>query len=253
MNPLRNIRVVLVRPLYGGNLGAVCRAMKNMGLADLRLVNPAPDLDFHEARKYALHAEDVLTGRQQHATLLEAVGDCAAVAATTGQKGLYRSHARPPRDAAPGLLETSRGHAVALVFGPEHHGLSNEEMQVATHILTIPSSPAYSSLNLGQAVLVCCYELWVASGMYQPKQEFHPEASVVMRERMLALWQTMLLETGFCDDKKIEHMMMGFRRIFSRSYLSEADVNILMGLARQAVWRAHHGPVPGPPLAEDAV
>ncbi len=230
---------MLARPIYGGNLGAVCRAMKNMGLSNLVLVQPSPDLDVQEAQKYALHAEDVLAGRQQFETVREAVADCAVVAATTGQKGLYRSHARSPRELAPRLLESALEHQVALLFGPENHGLSNEEMQFATHIITIPSSPSYSSLNLGQAVIICCYELWVASGQFNPPRELHPEAPVVMRERLFDLWRQMLLDVKFCDEVKIDHMMMGFRRIFGRGYLSEADVNILMGLARQAQWCAH--------------
>lgn len=241
MNPLANIRIVLVRPIYGGNLGAVCRAMKNMGLDRLVLVNPNPDLDFYEAQKYALHAEDVLANRRQVASVAEAVGDCAVVAATTGLKGLYRSHTKSPRELAPRLLESAQQHEVALVFGPENHGLSNEEMQYATHLVTIPSAPAYSSLNLAQAVMICCYELYVASGQYTPPREFHPEAPVVMRERMFELWRQMLLDIRFCDQIKIDHMMMGFRRIFGRGYLSEADVNILMGLARQAMWSAKRG------------
>ncbi len=238
MNPLANIRIVLVRPLYGGNLGAVCRAMKNMGLARLVLVNPDPGMDFGEAQKYALHAEDVLAARGQAGTVAEAVADCAVVAATTGLKGLYRSHTKTPRELAPRLLESAHAHPVALVFGPENHGLSNEEMQFATHLVTIPSAPAYSSLNLAQAVMLCCYELYTAAGQYAPPREFHPEAPVVMRERLFDLWRRMLLDIKFCDAVKIDHMMMGFRRIFGRGYLSEADVNILMGLARQAAWCA---------------
>ncbi|MCS6771728.1 MAG: RNA methyltransferase [Kiritimatiellae bacterium] len=242
MNPLDNIRVVLVRTIYGGNLGAVCRAMKNMGLSDLVLVNPNPDMDFYDAQKYALHAQDVLENRRQVASVPEAVADCSIVAATTGLKGLYRSHAKTPREWAPRLLESACTGRVALVFGPEHHGLSNEEMQYATLLITIPSSPAYPSLNLAQAVMICAYELFVASGQFQPPREIHPEAPVVMRERMLSLWREMLLTIGFCDEIKIDHMMMAFRRIFGRGYLSEADVNILMGLARQAMWSAKHTP-----------
>ncbi len=238
MDPLANIRVVLVRPIYGGNLGSICRAMKNMGATRLVLVNPNPEMDFGEAQKYALHANDILETRSQVTSVEEAVGDCAVVAATTGLKGLYRSHTKTPRELAPRLIESAQQHQVAVVFGPENHGLSNEEMQFATHLLTIPSTPAYSSLNLAQAVMLCCYELYLASEQYAPPQEFHPEAPVVMRERFFDLWRQMLLDIKFCDQVKIDHMMMGFRRIFGRGYLSEADVNILMGLARQAAWAA---------------
>jgi tRNA/rRNA methyltransferase len=253
VNPLSNIRVVLVRPIYGGNLGAICRAMKNMGLSRLVLVNPHPDLDIQEAQKYALHADDILFAREQAASVAEAVGDCAVVAATTGLKGLYRSHTKTPRELAPRLLESAQQHPVALVFGPENHGLSNDEMQYATHLVTIPSTPAYSSLNLAQAVMLCAYELYLASQQYEPPKEFHPEAPVVMRERLFQLWREMLLDIKFCDEVKIDHMMMGFRRIFGRGYLSEADVNILMGLARQASWCAERGRDTGTVAQKDNV
>lgn len=241
VNPMANIRVVLVRQMYGGNLGAICRAMKNMGLSELVMVSPNPDLDFYEAQKYALHADDILENRRQVDSVEEAVADCAIVAATTGLKGLYRSHTKTPREIAPRLLESAQTNKVALVFGPENHGLSNEEMQVATHLVTIPSTDAYSSLNLAQAVMVCCYELYVASQQYAPPQEFHPEASIAMRERLFTMWREMLLDIKFCDEVKLDHMMMGFRRIFGRGYLSEADVKILMGLARQASWAGKGG------------
>lgn len=242
MNPLSNIRIVLVRPIYGGNVGAVCRAMKNMGVSDLWLVKPNPEMDLMEARKFALHAADVFENRRVAESVFDAVQDCAVVAATTGLKGLYRSHAKSPREHAARLLETAFHHKVALVFGPEHHGLSNEEMRLATILITIPSSTAYPSLNLAQAVLICCYELFLASGVYAPPREYHPEAPIEMRERFLELWREMLLAIRFCDEGKLDHMMFAFRRIFGRGYLSEADVNILMGVARQAMWAARHGP-----------
>ncbi len=242
MSALKNIRVVLVRPLYGGNLGAICRSMKNMALRDLVVVAPSPNLDFAEAHTRAVHAVDVLDGRRQCDTLAEAIGDCAVAAATTARPGLYRKHARTPREIAPRLLEAAgAGNKVALVFGTEDDGLSNEEMALCPQLIRIPSSHRYASLNLAHAVMICCYELFVASGIYEPPREAHPEAGIVLRERMLEMWRETMRDTGFFDQGKEEHMMMAFRRIFARAPLTEADVNILMGVARQARWAALRG------------
>ncbi|HMP90195.1 MAG TPA: RNA methyltransferase [Kiritimatiellia bacterium] len=236
----KNIHVVLVRPLYGGNIGAVCRAMKNMGLSHLRLVAPRETVDIQEAMKMAVSADDVLANRNEYATLAEAVAECAQVAGTTNRQGLYRAHSYTPREWAPVFLDSARGHPVALVFGPEDNGLNNEELALCTQIIRIPSSPVYPSLNLSQAVMVCCYELFLASGHFQPTGEHHPEAPSEMRERMYAMWDEMLHDIGFYEDDKAEHMMMAMRRIFSRGKLSVADVNILMGIARQTRWRMDH-------------
>ena len=247
---LKNIRIVLARPSFGGNLGSICRAMKNMGITDLAVVQPEPGMDFAEAQMMALHAQDVLDGRRQFDSVAEAVADCALVAGTTARTGLYRNHAKSPREWTPRLLEAARKNKVALVFGCEAHGLSNEELALCTQILRIPSSNRYSSINLSQAVMICCYELFVGSEVFEPPQEAHPEAPVKARERMIAVWQEMLQDVGFFNRDNLEHMMMGFRRIFSRGPLSQADVNILMGVARQVQWALHkaekpHGVVEG--------
>jgi tRNA/rRNA methyltransferase len=219
--------------------------MKNMGLRDLVVVAPNAALDFAEAHTRAVHAADVLENRRQFDTLAEAIGDCAIAAATTARPGLYRKHAKSPREWAPRLLESAAaGNKVALVFGTEDDGLSNDEMSLCTQLIRIPSTHTYASLNLAHAVMICCYELYVASGEFKAPQEGHPEAGIVLRERMLEMWREMLRDTGFFDQGKEEHMMMAFRRIFARSPLTEADINILMGVARQARWAALRGHKP---------
>ena len=242
-NPLRNIRIVLVRPIYGGNLGAVCRAMKNMGIYDLAVVSPHPELDMSEARQRAYHAGDILEKRHQYESLAAAVADCALVAGTSARGGLYRAHARAPREWAPRLIEAASANRVALVFGTEDKGLSNEELALCTQIIRIPSSRAYSSLNLSHAVIICCYEMFLAAGRYRHAGEKSPEAPSELRERMFAMWRETLLEIGFMKDDKARHMMMGLRRVLSRGPLSENDVQILMGIARQARWAANNPPV----------
>jgi tRNA/rRNA methyltransferase len=226
--------------MYGGNIGSVCRAMKNMRLSRLVLVEPQASVDWKEARTMAVNADDILNQRVDVATLAEAVNDCVQVAGTTNREGVYRLHAAPPRDWAPAFIESAAAAPVAVIFGPEQSGLTNEDLAFCTQIVRIPTSPEYGSLNLAQAVLIVCYELFLIKGNYQPPGEKHGEATLEQRERMVAMWEDMLWKVGFFDEQKAEHMMMAVRRIFSRGKLSESDVNILMGIARQAQWAAKH-------------
>lgn len=235
---LENIRIVLVRPMYAGNVGSVCRAMKNMGLSQLVIAGPRGRLNEAEARMMAAHAGDVLAARREVAAVAEAVADCGLVAGTTSRPGLYRDHARAPREWAPRLLEAAAAGPVAVLFGPEDNGLDNDDIAFCTQFIQIPSSEAYPSLNLAQAVMVCGYELFVASGAPQARSERTPEAPSRMRERMFEMWREMLLDIGFMREQKADHMMLGLRRIFSRGRMTEADANILMGVARQTLWMA---------------
>lgn len=240
MNPLDNIRIVLVDPKYAGNIGSVCRVMMNMGLSDLALAASGDHLDWAEARKLAYKAEPLLDRIQRFQTLEEAVSGCTVVAGTSARTGLYRDHAYLPHDIAPVVLESAAHHKTALVFGREDKGLFNEEIAVCTHIINIPSSDLYRSLNLSHAVMVCCYELFLLAGSpaYEPPAECSPEADGALRERLYAAWSAMMLETGFCEPEKLDHMMLGLRRIFSRGKLTENDVKILLGIAKQNRWVA---------------
>jgi len=155
MNPLENIRIVLVDPRYAGNIGSICRVMMNMGITDLALVAPGEHLDWTEARKLAYKAEDMLDRLKIFQTLEEAVADCTVVAGTSARTGFYRDHAYLPRELAPIVLDSAAHHKAALVFGREDKGLFNEEIAVCTHIINIPSSEIYRTLNLTHAVMVC--------------------------------------------------------------------------------------------------
>lgn len=236
---MKNFRVVLISPLYGGNIGSVCRAMMNMGLSDLAIVSPRKDIDWGEARKMALHAKTILNNRREYSSAAAAIADCGLVAAASARIGFYRDHAKSPRDLAPLLLQAAHDAPVALMFGPEDKGLNNDNLSLATHILRIPSTDEYASLNLAQAVMVCCYEVYTASGQFEPAEERHPEAASELRERMFEMWRGALRDVGFMTDEKSDHMMMGLRRILSRGKLTTADVKILMGMARQTQWAAN--------------
>jgi len=237
---LENIRIVLVSPIYGGNIGSVCRAMANMGMRDLAIAEPRRT-DGNEARMMACHAEEILASRREFPDLASAVADCSMVLGATARGGLYRQHAKTPREWAPGALAAAESSPVAFVFGREDNGLSNEELALCTQIVQIPTSPDYTSLNIAQAVMVCCYELFVAQGSYEPIHEKSPDAPSELRERMFGMWHKALLDIGFMKEDKAEHMMLGLRRVLARGAATVDDVHIMMGIARQAEWAAGAG------------
>ena len=236
---LDNIKIVLARPLYGGNVGSVCRAMMNMGFSRLAIVEPTLSLDMGELRKMALNAIPIYEGRQEFGTLADAVSDCHIVAGTSARHGLYRAHSRTLREWTPDLLQSAAAGTVGIVFGPEDDGLSNDEIALCNRIIQIPTTEEYKSLNLSQAVLLCCYELYVETGSFEPTEALSPEASSAERERMFDIWRTTLLNIGFMHDQTADHMMLGLRRILARGSLTDNDVRILMGIARQSDWCAN--------------
>ncbi|MCL1888021.1 MAG: RNA methyltransferase [Kiritimatiellaeota bacterium] len=237
MFPLTQFQVVLVSPLYAANIGSVCRVMANCGLSRLSLVAPQCVDGWDEAPRLACHATNILDAAQRFDTLDDALADSSIVVGTTARGGLYRQHVGQPRETMPKLLEQAgRGAEVALVFGREDTGLLNDEILRCNHLLQIPSHPSYLSLNLAQAVLLCCHELFLAADVYEPPVEKSAFAPASQRERCLAMWREMLLATGFMEPEKADHMMQAFQRVFSRGAETCDDINILMGVARQVRW-----------------
>ena len=240
MNPLDNLRVVLVGTLYTGNVGSACRAMANMGLRHLRLAAPNLQNGWEEGERLAVHATDVLSAREEFATFEEAVADCVAVVGTTAREGLYRQHVKAPRDCAADILACATTGPVALVFGREDKGLLNEEVAQCTHLVRIPVDAGYTSLNLAQAVLVTAYELFTATGRYVPPHEKAPPAPQAQKAQLMKNWSRMLQEIGFMKSEQADHFMQGFHRVFSRGVVTRDDAALLLGVARQAIWAARH-------------
>ena len=239
---LGNVKVVLVGTLYGGNVGSVCRAMANCGMSDLRLVAPDPDITWEFARQMAVHATAILDNRKIFSTLREAVSDCVAVAGTSRRGGLYRRHFQDLRQAAPALAGIARDAPIALVFGREDKGLLNEEFLECTHVLRIPSSPQYPSLNLAQSVMIACHEIFraVSGPVHNSEHDASPLATAALRDRMLDKLRAHLLSVGFMDEADAGRMMEGFGRIFARGAQTEADMKLLMGAVQQTQWRLRH-------------
>lgn len=237
--PRLDVRIVLVRPKGSGNIGSVARAMKNFGMRDLAIVGGGRTESFL-ARSMAAHAREVLKSARRFATLREAVADCGLVVGTTCRGGLYREHSLPPREIAPAIASAARKAKCALVFGPEDHGLSNEDLKQCQRLITTPTDPEYPSLNLAQAATVCLYEIFLAA-LETPAGEEIERAPAEDVERLFDKMKTSLLEIGYLDPQNPEHILFAFRRIFGRGGLEEKDVRILIGLFRQIDWYSNEG------------
>src|ERR671919_2017437 len=159
---LENIRIVLVRPRGSGNIGSIARVMKNFGASELATVGKARTRSFW-ARAMAVHGRDILADAKFYPTIRQAIADCTLVVGTTCRAGLYRKHSQTPRDLAPEIVAAARTGKVAIVFGPEDHGLSNKDLEHCQLLITIPTHPDYQSLNVAQAAVICLYETYIAS------------------------------------------------------------------------------------------
>jgi tRNA/rRNA methyltransferase len=235
---LSNIRIVLVRPQGSGNVGSIARAMKNLGAGELAIVGRARTRSFW-ARAMAVHGRDILSAAQSYDTIRAAVADCSLVIGTTCRSGLYRKHSQPPRELAPDIAAAARTGKVALIFGPEDHGLSNKDLEHCQLLVTIPTHPGYLSLNVAQAAVICLYEIYLAAAV--PIQSPLQRADAESIERLFDRMKRTLLKIGFLDAENPEHMLLAFRRILGRAALEDKDVRILTGMFRQMEWYAEGG------------
>lgn len=241
---LANCRVVLVRPLYAGNIGATARVMRNMGLCDLVLVNPQADPWDQQARQMSTHGENILRNARVTADLGEALADCVLVAATSAKtEGLFRHPASTlPEDVMPRLINAATGGPVALVFGPEQSGLTNAEVTRCHHLIHIPTDSEYGVLNLAQAVGICLYELRRA--WLRPTRErttHSTPADFAQQERMFEQLRIALTEIHFLWDEKADALFHAVRHLIGRAEPTPQEVKILFGLARQIRWYARNG------------
>ncbi|MGH7823635.1 MAG: RNA methyltransferase [Candidatus Binatia bacterium] len=236
---LSNIRIVLVHPRGSGNIGSVARAMKNTGVAELVIVGKARTRSFW-ARAMAVHGRDILSRCKCYDTIREAIADCALVVGTTCRSGLYRQHSEPPRAIASRIVAAAQTGKVALLFGPEDHGLSNKDLEHCQLLITIPTHPDYSSLNVAQAVVICLYEIYLAS-LSSPAEPVIRRAPAEEVERLFDRMRASLLKIGFLDSENPEHMLLALRRILGRAGLEDKDARILTGLFRQIEWYADQG------------
>lgn len=225
------IRIVLVGTTHPGNIGAVARAMKNMGLSDLALVNPKY-FPHDEATARASGAADILDKAMVVDTLAEALTDCVYVAGASARSRTIDWPSMGPRDCAERMIQESGHGKVAAVFGPEKTGLHNDNLDLCHTLLTIPTDPTFSSLNLGMAVQVLTYELRVAS-MLDQGPVFDVEARSATSEELEHFYEHLektLTDIEFLDPDNPRLLMRRMRRLFIRARPDKNEVNILRGI-----------------------
>ena len=229
------ICIVLVNTSHPGNIGAVARAMKNMGLADLRLVAPARFPD-KEANWRAVAASDVLESARVVETLSEAIGDCQLVIGTSARGRRISWPVLDPRHCAgQAMMAVEREERVAFVFGREDRGLTNEELQQCNLHLNIPTHEDYTSLNLAMAVQIVAYELRMSAVSGELPDDAcadwdEPFSTAADMERYYEHLEQTLVEIGFMDPAAPRQLMARLRRLDGRLRLDEMEMNILRGI-----------------------
>lgn len=230
--PLKNIRVVLIRTSHPGNIGGTARAMKTMGLTDLHLVLPRmfPHAD---ALARATGAVDVLERAQVHASLAPALDDCVLAVATTSRHRELRHETATVREAARTMVDIARTGPVAIVFGNETSGLTSAEAAACELWASIPANPAFLSLNVAAAVQVCAYELRMAC--VEPPPPRSAEFPLATHDEVAQLYahleQTMV-NVGFHDPAHPRRLPARLKRLLARARLETDEVSLLRGFLR---------------------
>ncbi len=232
------LRVVLVEPRNPLNIGAVARAMSNFGFTDLRLVKPY-DSAFLEARS-AVHSRYILEQAQIFDTLAAAVADCTLVAGTTavGHRDL---HVPLYRLEAAGRIVNQQLEStpVALLFGSEKFGLSNHDMSHCHWLLRIPTRDEHGSMNLGQAVAICLYEL--RRNAAAAEKLFEPPPRAGESEQFTLLLLDALARSGYINERTANSTELKIRRLVRRLGLPAADTETWLGILRQILWKLKQG------------
>ena len=229
---LGQIRVVMIETSHPGNIGAAARAMKTMCLSDLVLVNPKhfPDAD---ATARASGADDILARATVTHTLDEAIADCHLVVGASARIRHLEWSELGPRAGAERLIEAAGQGPVAVLFGREHSGLTNTELERCQHLLHIPSNPQYSSLNIAAAIQVMCYELYSQAlggqSIESPAADDRP-ATASEFQGFFEHFTATLEQIDFLQAKQSTRLLRRLRRLYDRAGLNRTEVNILRGI-----------------------
>jgi tRNA/rRNA methyltransferase len=226
---LNNIRVVLSHTTHPGNIGAAARAMKTMGLRHLTLINPRhfPDA---QASAMAAGADDILANALVCSSIDEALQGVVYTVGMTARLRDISIEVKTPREAMPLVVQEAQTQSVALLFGTEMSGLTNEETVRSQLLVNIPANPDFSSLNLAAAVQVMAYELSVAAQSFAPIVQTAQPAKHEQVEGFFAHLEKTLFEIGFFTTQNPARMMQRLRRLYARARLESDEVNILRGI-----------------------
>ena len=242
-SPLDRIRFVLVEPTHPGNIGAVARAMKTMGLTRLHLVSPRCPLDA-EAIARASGADDLLAAASVHPTLPDALTGCRLVVGTSARLRHLDWPQLDPRACGAHLAAEAALGEVALILGRESSGLSNEELARCHYLAHIPTSPGFSSLNLAAAAQVFAYEIFTALHAVAQDAPQDPECEPAPAEEIEGLHAHLaqaLVDLGFSHPEQSHRLLQRLRRLFNRARPDRVEVNILRGILSAAQGRKLHG------------
>ncbi|MDR2861937.1 MAG: RNA methyltransferase [Syntrophobacterales bacterium] len=230
-----HIAIVLYRPRFSGNIGAAARCGKNMGINHLIVVD-SQQLDEEEMKRRATHvAADIIDEIRYYTDLREALSEFQYVIGTTARLGSARGPVISPREMAERVAEFSAENKVALLFGPEDAGLTNDDLRLCHLIVNIPTAE-FKSLNLSHAVMILCYEIFSfqassAAAHFKPKMATSREL-----EGMYGQIRELLLTIGFLNSQNPDYWMMHIRRLLYRTDLQSREVRIIRGICRQMKW-----------------
>ncbi len=234
---LTSVRIVLVEPQGELNLGSVARIMKNMGLTQLVLVNPKCDRYSDNAKLMAVHAMNILENAQIVDNIPQALTGCTRAIATTSRPRALSEKLEHPKICLPWLVSTES--PTALIFGSEERGLSNQELNYAHRVIGIPSNPEYPSLNLAQAVAICCYELsqCILTSSIDDRNQENKTVTLDSLEKYYEHLEMVLLQIGYIYPHTANSRMEKFRRLFNRANLTDEELAMLRGILRQIEWK----------------
>jgi tRNA/rRNA methyltransferase len=235
---LDNLTIVLKGPKFPGNVGSAARCAKNMGIGRLIVVGNR-DLDDEAVRQMATHvSKDIVDSIRHFDTLDEALADFSWIVGTTARQGSGRGPVVSPRRMAESLVAISQENEIALLFGPEDTGLTNDDLRFCQTVVTIPTM-GFKSLNLSHAVMIICYELFIA-GMVEEAKPMGKMAGSRELEAMYVKLKAVLQAIGFLNPENPDYWMMHIRRLFARTTLQAREVKILRGICRQIEWYGDH-------------
>lgn len=229
-NFLNNIYIILLGTTHPGNIGAAARAMKTMSCTNLRLVNPEK-FPSAEATARAAGADDILANVEMFSDIKSAVSDCELVIATSTRDRNLPWPVHNPRESAKYISKLVDAK-IAILFGRENSGLSNEEISHANFILKIPSNPEYGSLNLASAVQIICYEIFMAYKGHESILGKHENRKIINQEKMEGFYNhlaDLMSTTGFSNKGNLNVLKQKIRCLFNRTHLGEDELNILRG------------------------
>jgi tRNA (cytidine32/uridine32-2'-O)-methyltransferase len=242
---LSRIRIVMVGTTHPGNIGAAARAMKNMGLSDLALVAPR-EFPSEQASARAAGADDILAGAQIYDALGPAIADCHRVVGASARLRTVRWPQLTPRECAGTIAADRSGLRTAILFGREHAGLTNAELERCQYLLNIPCNPHFSSLNVAAALQVVSYELHLASLVPgEPAAEKSPLATAEEMESFHGHLLETMFDVGFLHERKSSPtLILRLRRIFNRAALEQTEIHILRGFLKAVQHRVRRASTP---------